>query len=351
MHKLVRHISWRTIRNSSCTREDWIVHQDEETRFDVETVRHVYYHCAAEQQAVAEGKRRYGRIGQGIIYYGINDEIENWVTTLADSIRVADDFGKFRIQFALHEPLIGMHGSFVVASHAVEQATTFDHGMLGSVTEDAYFALVARSLGVTFSHIDARMYEQSPFSIVDFAKQRKRWFAGLWLVAKAPLIPFKYRLGLLLLEIQWGWAPFMLPAALLVLTCKTNTSVGFKLVLALVSAYWCWAYVVGFLFTFSIRKLGVAKYCVLLWLQLVLQPLFALMEVWGVGWALVDREAFKGFHVVDKQSAALKARMEGRDAVQDTEMKPVSEGEESLLEKNAAAHRTDNRTKELTVAN
>eukprot|EP01064_Diplonema_japonicum_P031251 TRINITY_DN5525_c0_g1_i1.p1 TRINITY_DN5525_c0_g1~~TRINITY_DN5525_c0_g1_i1.p1 ORF type:complete len:2108 (+),score=512.64 TRINITY_DN5525_c0_g1_i1:80-6403(+) len=302
------------IHNSSCTPDDWIVHQDEETRFDVETVQHVYYHCAMEQKAVDDKIRKYGRIGQGIILYGVNDEIENWVTTLADSIRVADDFGKFRIQFELHEPLIGMHGSFVVASQKVEKDTTFDHGMAGSVTEDAYFALVARSLGVTFSYIDAFMYEQSPFSILDFAKQRKRWFAGLWLVAKAPLIPLKYRVGLFLLEIQWGWAPLMLPAALLVLMVKTDTSMGFRVVLALVSAYWCWAYVVGFLFTFSVRKLGAMKYLVLLWLQLVMQPFFALMEVWGVAYALVDREAFKGFHVVQKESAALKARMNERDA-------------------------------------
>ena len=300
------------IHNSSCTKDDWIVHQDEETRFEVETVQKVFHHCAVENAAIQEGKRRYGRIGQGVIVYGSNDEIENWVTTLADSIRVADDYGKFRVQFELHEPLIGMHGSFVVASQAVEEATTFDHGMAGSVTEDAYFALVARSLGVKFSFIDAYMYEQSPFSILDFAKQRKRWFAGLWLVAKAPGIPLKYRLGLFLLEIQWGWAPLMLPAAILVLSVKTDLSQFFRCVLAGVSAYWCWAYVVGFLFTFSIRKLGIAKWLVLLWLQLVMQPWFALLEVWGVGSALIDREAFQGFHVVQKESAALKQRMTKR---------------------------------------
>eukprot|EP01059_Diplonema_ambulator_P000314 TRINITY_DN10259_c0_g1_i1.p1 TRINITY_DN10259_c0_g1~~TRINITY_DN10259_c0_g1_i1.p1 ORF type:complete len:2101 (+),score=705.34 TRINITY_DN10259_c0_g1_i1:133-6435(+) len=325
------------IHNSSCTPDDWIIHQDEETRFDVETVQHVYYHCAMEQKAVDEKKREFGRIGQGIILYGVNDEIENWMTTLADSIRVADDFGKFRLQFEMHEPLIGMHGSFVVASQKVEEATTFDHGMAGSVTEDAYFALVARALGVTFSYIDAYMYEQSPFSILDFAKQRKRWFAGLWLVAKAPGIPLKYRLGLFLLEVQWGWAPLMLPAALLVLGVKTNVSMEFRVILAAVSAYWCWAYVVGFLFTFSIRKLGVCKYFVLLWLQLILQPFFALMEVWGVGYALVDREAFKGFHVVQKESAALKARMGEREAspipvVNESVQMTVQNGEEEDIE-------------------
>jgi hypothetical protein len=84
---------------------------------------------------------------QGGILYGAG-EVENWITTLADSLRVADDYGKFRVQFEMNECWVGMHGSFVVAQNAVEQLTTFDHGAEGSITEDAYFALVAREMGV-----------------------------------------------------------------------------------------------------------------------------------------------------------------------------------------------------------
>jgi hypothetical protein len=81
----------------------------------------------------------------------VSQEPDNWVTTLADSVRVGDDFGKFRIQYELHEPLIGMHGSFVVCQNAVERLVTFDHGMEGSITEDAFFALVAQVKGIKFS--------------------------------------------------------------------------------------------------------------------------------------------------------------------------------------------------------
>jgi len=59
------------------------------------------------------------------------------------SIRVGDDFGKFRLQYESQSPWIGMHGSFVVCSNAVERAVGFNHGIRGSITEDAYFALVA----------------------------------------------------------------------------------------------------------------------------------------------------------------------------------------------------------------
>ena len=98
--------------------------------------------------AVLRSEKRWGNIGQGVIKYGCHDNPPNYLTTLADSIRVADDFGKFRVQYELHEPLIGMHGSFVVCQTAVEAAVGFDHGISGSITEDAYFALVARAEGV-----------------------------------------------------------------------------------------------------------------------------------------------------------------------------------------------------------
>lgn len=98
--------------------------------------------------AVLRGEKRYGNIGQGVIKYGCHENPPNYLTTLADSIRVADDFGKFRVQYELHEPLIGMHGSFVVCQTAVEADIGFDHGISGSITEDAYFALVARAEGV-----------------------------------------------------------------------------------------------------------------------------------------------------------------------------------------------------------
>ena len=104
--------------------------------------------------AVLRGEKRYGNIGQGVIKYGCHENPPNYLTTLADSIRVADDFGKFRVQYELHEPLIGMHGSFVVCQTAVEAAIGFDHGISGSITEDAYFALVARAEGVKVRWID-----------------------------------------------------------------------------------------------------------------------------------------------------------------------------------------------------
>jgi len=64
--------------------------------------------------------------------------------------------------------------------------------------------------------------------------------------------------------------------------------------------------VLGFIKTFDIRD-GLIRYFVLFYCQLLLQPLFALMEVAGVVCAIISPPV-KGFHVVKKENAALKKK-------------------------------------------
>lgn len=83
---------------------DWIVHLDEETLLTENSVRGIL-------NFVMDGKHQFG---QGLITYA-NEDVVNWLTTLADSFRVADDMGKLRLQFNLfHKPLFSWKGSYVV---------------------------------------------------------------------------------------------------------------------------------------------------------------------------------------------------------------------------------------------
>lgn len=83
---------------------DWIVHLDEETLLTENAVRGIL-------NFVADGKHQFG---QGLITYA-NEEVVNWITTLADSFRVTDDMGKLKLQFRMfHKPLFSWKGSFVV---------------------------------------------------------------------------------------------------------------------------------------------------------------------------------------------------------------------------------------------
>lgn len=84
--------------------QDWIVHLDEETLLTENSVRGII-------NFVLDGKHPFG---QGLITYA-NENVVNWLTTLADSFRVSDDMGKLRLQFKLfHKPLFSWKGSYVV---------------------------------------------------------------------------------------------------------------------------------------------------------------------------------------------------------------------------------------------
>ena len=83
---------------------DWIVHLDEETLLTENSVRGIL-------NFVLDGQHQFG---QGLITYA-NENIVNWLTTLADSFRVADDMGKLKFQFYIfHKPLFSWKGSYVV---------------------------------------------------------------------------------------------------------------------------------------------------------------------------------------------------------------------------------------------
>lgn len=102
--------------------DDWICHLDEETLLTENrcpspqptsppsltgrrcSARGVVNFCT-------DGKHEFG---QGVITYA-NPPIVNWITTLSDSFRVADDMGKLRFQLSyFHRPIFGWKGSFVV---------------------------------------------------------------------------------------------------------------------------------------------------------------------------------------------------------------------------------------------
>ena len=60
---------------SSAVRNGWIVHPDEETRFDKATVAHIMGHWIP--QAIAVGtheEQKHGHIGQGCIFCNIEEQ-------------------------------------------------------------------------------------------------------------------------------------------------------------------------------------------------------------------------------------------------------------------------------------
>jgi beta-1,4-mannosyltransferase len=297
---------------------DWIVHLDEETRFDEDTVAAIVEHCARQNYNVRIAKtQEWPSIGQGPIVYGrsmVSNSgmpsagLGNWVTTLADSSRVSDDCGRYRVQYENGEVWVGMHGSFVVAGNCVEKAVTFDHGVEGSIAEDAFFAMLARTRSVQFAWIDAFMYEQSPFTFEDFIKQRARWLVGGLKVCSSSRIPFHVRSGMLAMTGLWSLMPFTYFSLILaILFGNIDPTLAsdqwyYHLILPLMASMSVWSYIFGFLVTFKVKDFGVFGYVTLLYIQLALTPVFGLMEVCSVAYALWNFSVLSvAFHVVQKQ--------------------------------------------------
>lgn len=336
---------------SSARDFDWIVHLDEETRFDFHTVAAILLHCGKETHAVRVAQsKQWPNIGQGPILFGqamssmawrqasASTCQGNWITTLADSSRVSDDCGRFRVQYEFGEMWAGMHGSFVVAANCVEKHITFDHGVEGSIAEDAFFALLARSRTVRFSWIDAFMYEQSPFTFADFVKQRARWLVGGIMACRSEKIPWRARATMGSLLTLWSLMPFTILALIATLILEQLEPLRaedrwyFGVLLPLTAATSLWSYVLGFFVSYSVRDLGLFRFITLLYLQIVLAPVFGAMEVSGVMYGLWNFEQLSVcFHIVQKDG----------DCSQDFRLRSIDSLSSTSDKESSVFHRRD----------
>ncbi|MGC9105101.1 MAG: glycosyltransferase family 2 protein [Thermoprotei archaeon] len=140
----------------------WIYFMDEESVVGEDTVLGII-------DFIEEGK---GEIGQGLIVYP-NFWGRSLATSLADSIRSSTDIALFRVQMLLGK-VPWMHGSHVLIRADVEGSICWDFGVTWG--EDSLFGIKAQEKGYRIKWLKGRLYEQSPFSVKDFLKQRRRWF-------------------------------------------------------------------------------------------------------------------------------------------------------------------------------
>lgn len=268
---------------------DWIVHLDEETLLTENSIRGIL-------NFVLDGKHQFG---QGLITYA-NEDVVNWITTLADSFRVADDMGKLRLQFTMfHKPFFSMKGSYVVTQMGAERNVSFNNGLDGSVAEDCFFAMKAYTQGYTFNFVDGEMWEKSPFTLWDFVQQRKRWLQGILLVVHSKAIPLNKKLLLGISCYSWVTMPlstsnFVL-AAIYPITCPQI--IDFLCVF--IGAVNIYMYVFGVIKSFSLYRFGVARFVLCICGALSTIPFNLIIENVAVIWGLFGKK--HKFYVVNKE--------------------------------------------------
>lgn len=285
--------------------DDWIVHLDEETLLTENSVRGILNFISRSDAP---------DFGQGLITYA-NEHVVNWFFTLADSFRVADDMGKLRFQFrTFGKPLFSWKGSYVVTRARAELDVTYDHGLDGSIAEDCYFSMIAYQKGYRFGFIDGEMWEKSPFTLRDFLQQRKRWIQGIFLVVHSGCIRWRYKLLLATSLYAWLTVPLtgsnILWAAFFPLPLPAIIDVATTFAFAM-NLY---MYVFGVLKSFSIARIGLRRFGMLLIGALLTIPFNVIAENIAAVWACIGSK--HRFYVVDKNfQKHLSARSDAVEAV------------------------------------
>ncbi|HIP84056.1 MAG TPA: hypothetical protein EYH15_00995 [Methanothermococcus okinawensis] len=174
-------------------KKTWIYIMDEESIVGEDTILGIIDFIEKQKGKLA---------GQGIIVYP-NFWGKNILTSLGDSIRAGDDISRFRFQGEYGEVLIGIHGSHLLYRGDVEDRIGWDFGEIRA--EDALFGiLINHCYNKAYGWLKGKLYEQSPFSVKDYIKQRRRWFWGILdIILMRKDVGLKYKIIFSLHILSW----------------------------------------------------------------------------------------------------------------------------------------------------
>lgn len=282
--------------------EAWVFHCDEESHVTAGLVGGIRDAVAEEEERVLAGLTP--RIGQGCILYWRNLRTHP-LLTLADSLRTGDDVTRFFAQFRTGALMCGMHGSFILVRADIERSVSFDVGPEGSITEDAWWAYAQAYQGREFRWVDGYLIEQSPEHWIDFVKQRRRWYSGLWKVCLYGHSPFLPRAALM--AFLGGWLLSAIGGIYTILNLVTGyvTPTVPRVLGAVVMAWYVNTYLTGLWLNLRGMPADIrpspARRLALSAAQIALLPVFGILEGVGVLYAMARPE--RGFHVVKKSGS------------------------------------------------
>jgi beta-1,4-mannosyltransferase len=276
----------------------WIVHLDEESRPSTSMILGIAKAIAEEE------KNSRHRIGQGAIVY-----FRHWTQgryrwwTLLDSGRTGQDVGPFYFQAKLGTSLYGFHGSWILIRKSVATAIPngFDLGKQGSITEDAWWCLIANAHGHKIRWVEGYCEEQSVRSFRDFCKQRGRWFYGLRLVGKHTPVSWLRRAPIQINLFLWIMVWASIPFSIVHLYFGYEMSKWLLVVIAISLGSYFTMILAGLWINLKLAGLGQWwRYVLLTVLQILILPVFVCMEIFAAivyGMIIPDRD---DFHVIEK---------------------------------------------------
>lgn len=259
----------------------WVLHMDDDTAVGADTAAALAQFINRQRRAGDQGKH----LAQGMLTYPRENAV-NWLTWMADAVRPADDFARFRAVTGAGTPVAGLHGELLLMRASIEATIGWDFGPK-AIVEDAQFALTFCKLYPGRSDwFNGRCYGASPATVRDFVKQRERWAWGLVGLSLNRSIPLRYRAFLGWSVLTWVLGPLQHLGVVLLVAWATgvaSTSPVTETVLLLWAmnfAFVVWSYWEGLrLNAWSSGKRRRRWFEPFLVLLLI--PVFALME--GIG--------------------------------------------------------------------
>lgn len=200
----------------------WIVHCDEDTIVTPEAIAGI--------ASFLETPASSSMCGAGEIKYNVAPQGTGGVFNIIDYHRTGEDLGRYRLQFAgFGAALFGAHGSFIVVPALIEEQVQFDFGPRGSITEDIYFFLRLRDLGIPCAWVGGHVREQSPGDLRNFLRQRARWITGLINVCCDGAFSLRHRIVLFAYLVMWRTTIVAGIALLLVATINSGSLLAISL--------------------------------------------------------------------------------------------------------------------------
>lgn len=160
--------------------------------------------------------------------------------------------------------------------------------------------MLGSSRGYTFDFVEGEMHEKSPFTLMDFIQQRKRWLQGLLLVVHAKEIPCWTKVFLATSVYSTAALPLTLSNVIWASVYPIPMPLPMDLLFSFMGGMALYMYIFGVVKSFSLstRSGGWIKapICIICVMALIL--VFIVLECIAVVWGLLGKK--HKFHVVQK---------------------------------------------------
>lgn len=153
-------------------------------------------------------------------------------------------------------------------------------------------------MGYSFDFIEGEMWEKSPFTIIDFIQQRKRWMQGILLVVHSKKIGFKYKALLGVSLYAWIVLPLTLFNIFIVLLFPMETHPLLEGMVHFIGAMNVYMYLFGAVKSFSLKRQGFFKYWFFVLCSVALIPINVCLESLAIVWGVFGQK--NKFYVVKK---------------------------------------------------